>query len=181
MPRRDYQADLVEVLATDLTYIPNAEQRKLKAAFWTRFRENPFCEARDIQKADIFQLTSDGRIDRWWTQPGFKEWFRNQEEFRERIEALAMSVLDRLTVIMESDDPKLSNAQVQAAKLLMEIAGKMPPKYAKEQYHDDKIARMSKAELESFIQRNVRILPAAPTPDTPADPAAAPASTSPNP
>lgn len=159
MPRRDYASDVVEVLANDLTYIPNPEQRKVKAAFWTRFMENPFCEPKDIQKGDIYQLTSDNRLDRWWSQPGFKEWFRNQEEFRERVEALAMSVLDRLAVILASDDPKMSNAQVQASKLLLEVARKMPPKYQQDKYVDEKIGKMDKKELEAFVAERVHLLP----------------------
>jgi hypothetical protein len=160
MPRKDPTVGIIEVLASDLTYIPNPEQRKVKAAFWTRFNENPLCEANDIQIGDVLRLVGDSRVQRWWSLPGFKEWFRNQEEFREIVESTVYLALDKLREILSSDDPKMASAQVNAAKLLLEVGRKMPQKQAAEKFADEKIGKMGKKELEAFVQKGLKFMPA---------------------
>lgn len=159
MPRKDPTVGIIEVLASDLTFIPNPEQRKVKAAFWTRFAENPLCEPADIQMGDIQRLVGDSRLQRWWTLPGFKEWFRNQEEFREIVESAVYLALDKLREILSSDDPKMASAQVNAAKLLLEVGRKMPQKQTVERFADEKIGKMGKKELEAFVQKGLKFMP----------------------
>lgn len=151
----------LEIIANDITYIPNDQQRKLKSAFWTRFNENPICEPQDVTVAIIQRVAQDGRLEKWWSQAGFKEWFRNQEEFRERVESMAHLALDTLMVILVTDDPKMSSARVNAAKLLLEMARKLPSRTeSKEKYADEKISGMSKKQLDAYIARHMQLLPA---------------------
>lgn len=159
LPGRPRGAEsLIEVLASDLTYVPNFEQRKTKEAFWLRFNENPTCEAEDIACSLVMRLTGDGRLERWWSQSGFKEWFRNQEEFRERAASLAHMALDTIQSILMDLDAQPS-ARVTAAKLALEIARKMPTQTAQPKYLDDGINKMDKAQLEQYLARNVHLLP----------------------
>lgn len=159
---------VVEVMANDLTYLPSPEQRKLKSAFWLRFSENPICDPRDVGLGTVHQLTQDSRVDRWWGVPGFREWFRNQEEFRERVESMAHLALDTLMVILVTDDPKMSSARVSAAKLLLEVSRKLPSRTATEvgKSADKLIAEMDKKQLDAYIARHMRTLPPVPTPET---------------
>lgn len=152
---------VLEILVNDLTYMPSHEQRKLKSAFWIRFNENPVCEPQDITVAMIGRLVTDGRVPKWWAQPGFKEWFRNQEEFRERVESMAHLALDTLMSILITEDPKMSSARVNAAKLLLEIARKIPSKTQVEKTSDDRIGEMDKKQLDAYISRqmSLRVLP----------------------
>lgn len=142
----------LEIVASELTYIPSPEQRKTKSAFWTRFNDNPLCEPQDISLAVAIQFVSDERLTKWWPQTGFKEWFRNRDEFRQRIEYLVHQALDSLEYVLA--DPKAqASAKVNAAKLLMEVARKMPSKQdSAGQYLDEKISTMTKAELEAYVR-----------------------------
>ena len=151
------EIEVLDVAVSDLTYIPSGEQRKLKQAFWQRFSSNPLCDPRDLTLRAAQRLVNDSRLDRWWDIPGFKEWFANQEEFRERVEYLANLALDSLEKILVDDQEK-GVSKVNAAKLLMEVARKMPPKHIKEIYSDKKIGEMDTKQLEEFIRRNTRHL-----------------------
>lgn len=159
----------IEMIANDLTYMPNHEQRKVKSAFWMRFNENPICEADSVTLSIALSVVSDGRLDKWWTQAGFKEWFRNQEEFRERVESMAHLALDTLMMILVTDDPKAASARVSAAKLLLEVARKLPKAASEMTYKDDKISGMDRKQLDAYISRQMRLLPAPPEPEIPLD------------
>lgn len=150
---------VVEFIANDLTYIPSPEQRRLKQAFWTRFNDNPICDPQDISRSIVDTIAPDYRLGRWWSQAGFKEWFCNKEEFREEVDALVFLALDRMKRILISDDPKMAGAQVTAAKLLMDVGRKMPPKIAAEKFLDEKINQMDKKQLEEYISRSMKLIP----------------------
>lgn len=152
------EAEVISLGASELTYLPTPDQRKAKSAFWARFNENPICEPSDISLTTAERLAGDRRLSRWWSQEGFKEWFRNQDEFRQRLEYLVNLSLDSLEYVLA--DPKAqSSAKVNAAKLLMEVARKMPPKHAVEKYLDEKIAEMDRKQLEDFISKRAKLLP----------------------
>jgi hypothetical protein len=144
-------AQQLEIVASELTYIPSPEQRKTKAAFWAKYNDNPIVEPQDITLPIILQFVSDERVTKWWPQSGFKEWFRNKDEFRQRIEYLVHQALDSIEYVL-SDPKAQASAKVNAAKLLMEVARKMPPKNVAEQYLDEKIASMSRKELEEYVR-----------------------------
>lgn len=152
-------ATLVEVLTSDLTYLPNHEQRKTKESFWIRFNENPLCDAQDVTLSVALSVVGDGRLDRWWSHPGFKEWFRNQEEFREAAAALAHLAMDTIREILINSDAQ-PGARVNAAKLAFEIARKMPQKQSDAKYLDDLVGKMDKRQLESYLAKNKHLLPA---------------------
>lgn len=149
--------DTLEIVADELTYLPSPEQRKAKSAFWAKFNDNPLCDPEDISLAISKQFCSDRRLDNWWKFEGFKEWFRNKDEFRQRMEYLAQLSLDALESILA--DPKAQgSAKVNAAKLIMEVSRKMPQKSLQEQFLDEKVSQMTKPQLEQYIKKNIRLL-----------------------
>lgn len=152
--------EVLEHVASELTYLPTPEQRKVKSAFWTRFNENPICEPADITLTTVLKFIDDHRVPRWWPDQSFQQWFRNKDEFRQRMEYLAQLALDGLEFVL-ADPKSQATAKVNAAKLIMEVARKMPPKQAVEQYLDEKIANMDRRQLEEYIRKSVRLLPAA--------------------
>lgn len=159
----------IEVLASDLTYSPNHEQRKAKESFWVRFNENPLCEPQDLTLSVVLSVLGDGRLDRWWSQAGFKEWFRNQEEFRERAASLAHLALDTLQSILINENAQPS-ARVNAAKIAFEIARKMPQKQQDTKFLDEALQKMDRKQLEQYVSKNIHLLPSVPlTPPVLAD------------
>lgn len=144
----------IEAAIVDITFLPSPEQRKVKAAFWATFADNPLADADNITKASALQITNDNRINRWWGTPGFSEWFSNRDEFRQRLEYLANLGLDTIEEILLDPDAN-ANARMNAAKLMLEAASKMPNKWNQEKFLDEHIQRMGARELESWLAKRL--------------------------
>lgn len=153
--------EILEFVASELTYLPTPEQRKAKAAFWARFSDNPLCEPEDISLPLAIQLTGDGRLTRWWGADGFSPWFRNRDEFRQRMEYLSHLALDQLESVLAADigEKGMAAAKISAAKLIMEVTRRMPSKGGDTaKFLDEKVSQMGPRELEEFISRKVGLL-----------------------
>jgi len=157
----------LDAAVEDLLFIPNPEQRRVKAVLYTAIADNPMYDRASLTCEDVILLTGDRRVSRWWREAGFAEWCRNIDEFRQRLEYQAHLALDTLERVLSSDDPKMASAQVNAAKLIIEAASKMPMRHTKEIYADDRIAKMSQQQLEEYIKKNTAALSSS-TPPAPA-------------
>lgn len=148
-------------VARDLTVFGNPlpEHRKAKATFWSYFMGNELPAPEAVDLALARRHCGDSRITNWWTYPGFEDWFCNSEEFKQRIEFLAHLALDNIEDILR-DKQANSTAKINAVKLVMEIGNKLPGKQQQDKYADEKIAEMNKDQLEEFIRKNLRRLPA---------------------
>lgn len=159
MSKQERIIEVLDYVASELTFLPSYEQRKAKSAFWARFNENPMCEPADISLAMASRFTGDNRVSKWWNQDGFRDWFINRDEFRQRLEHLANLTLDMFEEIL-SDRKASAGARVSAGKVVMEVARKMPPRHSTEKFMDEKIGEMDRKQLEEFISRRISLLPA---------------------
>lgn len=159
MSTKPSNSDIVEMVVSELTYIPTPEQRRVKSAFWARFSDNPIGEVgAGLTIATVARIVDDSRIPRWWSSPGFKQWFSNENEFRDRLEYLSHKILDTLEEILV--DPRgNASARVGAAKLILEAARKMPSKQQEVKYIDAGISGMTKQQLTDYIKNNTKLLP----------------------
>lgn len=150
--------DINKILAaaqTDLVFAPTPDMRRAKAAFWSKFADAPMVASDSLTLASVQQVSSDRRLSKWWTLPGFAEWFQNKEEFRERLEYLADIALDSLEQVLTDPDANPS-AKVASAKLVLEAASKMPKKEA--DAPASRLETMSRGELEEYVRRNLKYL-----------------------
>lgn len=136
----------------DIIFIPSPIQRKVKAAFWSSYNDNPLFGRDKITLAAVESTISDYRLHKWWAQIGFKEWFTNKDEFKQRLEYLANLALDTIEEVLCNPDAN-ANARMNAAKLMLEAARKMPDKQGEVKYLDERVHTMSKKELEQFIKK----------------------------
>ena len=140
--------------STELLFKPMPQQRQAKATFWTFVNDSMGgLSPEDITLAKALQITNDNRLNKWWKVPGFSEWFSNKDEFRQRLEYLANLALDKVEDIILADDPKLTSAQVNIIKCLMEVAGKVPARVKEVKYLDEAVSRMDKRQLEAFLKQ----------------------------
>jgi len=152
--------DINKILAaasTDLTFAPTPDMRRAKAAFWHRVADAPALDSGPVTLAAAQQFGTDKRLSKWWTLPGFAEWFQNKEEFRERLEYLADIALDSLEQVLTDPDSNPS-AKVASAKLVLEAASKMPKKEA--DAPASRLETMSRGELEDYVRKNLKFLTA---------------------
>lgn len=172
--------DINKILAaasTDLTFSPTPDMRRAKAAFWSRVADAPALDSGPVTLAAAQQIGADKRLAKWWTLPGFQEWFQNREEFRERLEYLADIALDSLEQVLSDPDANAS-AKVASAKLVLEAASKMPKKI--EDSPATRLEALSRSELEDYVRRNLRYLSAPEPLTTPSQPDTLDESESPN-
>jgi len=138
-------------LADKVLFTPTSRQRKVKATFWSRFQPGPFASADSLSMTDVQGITKDPGLKEWWSKDGFREWFMNREEAREKLEYLFMKSLDVAEEIM--DDPLAqASAKVNVIKVLAELANKFPSKQV-EKYADDDINRMDEKQLRGYLER----------------------------
>lgn len=155
--------DINKILAaaqTDLIFAPTPDMRRVKAAFWSKTRDNPHLVDSASTLTSIQQTVSDKRLAKWWSLPGFSSWFQNGEEYRERMEYLADLALDALEQILTDPDANAS-AKVTSAKLVLEATSKLPSK--EETSPVSRLEVMNRQELEDYIKRHLRYLSETPT------------------
>ena len=150
MPRKPIEQKKLEQILDDLIFIPTPAQRKAKARYWVRAKQATFTDMGPTLP-EVTRVIKDRRIPAWWQEPGFKEWFRNEEEFKERMEYIANLALDTVEEILGNPSARES-ARMAAAKLAIEVAGKMP-KADIQQFADAKINNMDAGQLRDFIQQ----------------------------
>jgi hypothetical protein len=148
-------------LLDDVSFSPTPEQRQVKARWTVKCQEDPAGDVDKVTAAQVSQTTGDSRIVKWWGQAGFRDWFLNKAEFRERVEYLLSKALDCAETILEDSDPKMASAQVQLIKALAEIGGRGASKVKEVKYLDADINRMSPLQLQTMItERLKRLQPA---------------------
>lgn len=143
----------------DIFFEPNEAQERTKASFWVRFRELPGSKTGEsINLAMALQLTRDNRLNTWWTQAGFAEWFQDDLQWKVDLELLCYKIPGILTSILAHDNPKALAAQVNAIKLIIESAGKAQPKIKDVKLLDKDVAKMDMEQLKAFIKEGTKFL-----------------------
>lgn len=141
--------------ALEAIYDPSSRDREIKVRFWQAMEDNPMVDASLVTVAMAAKMTGSRNLEALWSKPGFKSWFLNDNEFRQRVDVLSSLALDAIEAVLKSDDPKGQGARVNAAKLLLEMANKMPAKQhgsGKQASMEKVIASMDRVQLEAFMQ-----------------------------
>jgi chemotaxis regulatin CheY-phosphate phosphatase CheZ len=143
-------------LAGRVIYTPTPRQRQVKAKFWVQFVPGPFADPDNLSMAEVIRVTGTSSLKEWWPEAGFKEWFMNREEAREKLEYLFMKALNTAEDIL--DDPNAqANAKVQMIKVIGELANKFPNKQ-QERFVDEDINKMDEKQLKHYLeQRGVSV------------------------
>lgn len=127
----------------------------MKARFWQRAADDPMLDAQNAPLDTIRKLTGSEAVGKWFQIPGFREWFLNKDEHREKLEYLFGLALDAAEQILVNQDPKAQSARVNVIKVLSELAGKFPTKNAAPKDSlSSAINQMDKIQLEAYLQKN---------------------------
>lgn len=150
-------------VSEDLFFVPSAEMRKAKAAYWAKIEDSGLPSPPPTLPHAV-KISGVRALNKWWSMPLFQEWFGNRDEYRQRIEFLVDLALDKAQAILMSDDPKTATASVSLIKILIEASNKMPQRYDRIKYADEAIQKMDKAELENFVAKNAHLISASEAP-----------------
>ncbi len=138
-------------LADQVMFSPQNKHRMLKAKFWSKFQPGPFHSPETVSAALVQEITKSSIVKECWSLPGFKEWFLNQDEAREKLEYLFLKSLDIAEQLLDDPDTQ-GNAKVQMIKVLAELANKFPTKTV-EKYADESISKMNDTQLRLFLEK----------------------------
>lgn len=137
-------------------FSPNAQQKKCKAAFWSRYTPGPSTPLpENMTLAFAQELTNAASLKKWWSEPGFLPWFLNQSEAREQVEYLFDRSLEVAEELLNSDTAK-AGEKVALIKFLAELAGKMPKvggNGGTERFADADIEKMDENQLKAYLTR----------------------------
>lgn len=139
------------------TFSPTDAHRRAKSAFWGHFFQSGDLPPAQLDPATAARYSGFGEVVEWWNIAGFKEWFSNGEEFRQRVEYISNLALDTLHTVLQDTSARTGD-KLAAAKMALEIAAKFPKSAPKDQFADEKIAEMGRKELEEFIANKLKVL-----------------------
>jgi hypothetical protein len=90
---------------------------------------------------------------KWRQIKGFKKWFSRPPviELSRTAALLVESATNCLYRILESDDPKMASAQVQATRTALELANAFPKKTLKIETMDDSVRTLSDAQKRQLV------------------------------
>jgi len=137
---------------SNLIFTPTPSMKRIKARFWTRYQETPTSQISDVTAAEIAKVTGSAGIKNWWSKDGFKDWFLNKNEDKERISYLFDMSLEKLEDMI--NDPSVNaGVRLNAIKLLAEMNGNIgKSKKQPERFADEQIEKMSESQLIEFIK-----------------------------
>lgn len=152
MSRTFKEPDLENALG-QVAFCADAEHKVIKAAFWAKMADDPSVMNREsITLAQAVAVTGCSKLRRWWNQPGFREWFVNGEEWKQKLLYIIDVGLDSLLDIFASNDPKTANARVRAFEVACRLAGREPAKTKEVRFVDKAINEMNPAQLQAFLE-----------------------------
>ena len=140
-------------IVTDRIFIPSAEQRRLKAAFWYTYSQGPTVDSDKITAACVSDILKTSAVEKWWSDPEFKDWFRNKDSFRQRAEYQAEMAQDIIEEIMING--KKDSDRLNAAKVAIDIAGKVRKTQPIIKLLDASVNDMEEKELDEFIAKRL--------------------------
>lgn len=151
---------LLAEISDVVEFTPTKDHRRAKSNFWTSVVEQDVSLPPDPDMLTVARYAGDRRLEQWWDIPGFRDWFLNRQEFMQRVDTLTQLALDEMERILTSTDPKSNTAKVAVMRMALEAGGKLGAnrESSSEETTDDKILRMTRKELEEFIQEKNRLL-----------------------
>jgi hypothetical protein len=152
-----------EIIAGGLSFPASKAQREAKEAYWAR---NP--DSGEVTLDQAMASVPEPRLARWWQDPEFRAWFRQEKEFQERAAVLAHMTLDVLEEALLNPQLKMSD-RLAAGRLAVELARKMPGKAEAPKAADDFIGKMDRKQLEAYLTKNKHLVPGAVLTNNPTD------------
>ena len=139
-----------------------------KSKFWQRATNNPLIQDLDNPRIfDVKRISGTDKVEAWFKDPEFKEWFLDQDSNKALIDAGCEAAIHKLMYIIDLEGPlevgpkmeTTSAAQVKACENMLRLGGFEPPKVAaKERFLDVDIENMDAAKLDTYIANQTQKL-----------------------
>lgn len=153
-PDSETETSVIGKLIAD-TFKPTDSQRKAKASLLA-FLADPETMLFDLKSLSVdraISLTSIPALRTWWNQPGFRTWFINKEESRQKIKYLTDKALEAAVQILDDPDPRASSAKVNILKTLLAYEAQ-----EQTQKTHTKFDNMDINQLRGFLKQNAHLI-----------------------
>ena len=153
-PESQDETNVIGKLIAD-TFRPTESQRKAKAALLA-FLADPETMLFDLKSLTVdraISLTGIPALRTWWNQPGFRAWFINKEESRQKIKYLTDKALEAVAQVLEDPDPRASGSKVNILKILLQYeASEIQTKT------NTRFDSMDIVQLRAFLKQNAHLI-----------------------
>lgn len=147
-------------LTEAVSYVATPTEKRLKAEFWTLAANNPMLDPQSITLDVVRKVVGRTISPNQWSKPGFRDWFLNREEHRQKLEYLFGLALEAAEEILTNTDPKAQSARVNMIKVVGQLAGKVNGQGVGQiagggaSNMIEAVGSMDKASLELLLQKN---------------------------
>lgn len=135
-----------------------AAQHKAKQRYWRKIKLQAVAgDPAQLTDQQIARLAGDANLVTALQNPQFHDWFLNEKAEEDLIKAGAESAIRALLdIITGVDEDAKAAVKVQAAKILLDMAGYGAKNVKEVVYKDEQVAKMSEEELQKLIQDHTR-------------------------
>lgn len=112
----------IAVIVADLTFVPTVAQMKTKASF-----NSNWAGLSTPTEGDVAQITGSASIQKWWAQPGFRDWFTGADQTTAQMAFLKSLALRTAEEILTDPDATAA-ARVNMVKLVLQYEGALEEK-----------------------------------------------------
>jgi hypothetical protein len=139
--------DLLQLVA-HASFTPSGRQIRARNEFYKAQAGTPLP---DQELATALKFGAPAVISKWWTIPGFADWFTSPTWEKEESHRLLIAAMHRVGEVLR--DEQDSGRVLAAAKEAREIYVKLNAPDKEDKYMDDEIGKMDKQQLEEYIRR----------------------------
>lgn len=139
--------DLLQMVA-HASFTPTGRQIRARNQFYQAQAGTPLP---DQELATALTFGAPAAISRWWSIPGFSDWWCSPTWEKEESHRLLISAMHRVGEILR--DEQDTGRLLSAAKEAREIYVKLNAPEKEDRYLDDEIGKMDKSQLEEYIRR----------------------------
>jgi len=156
--------DVTKMLQTiadeEAMFTPTKLQREVKSRFWQILNDNPLllAQAKNINPNMIRRVTScSSSIEQWWKIEDFRDYFLNNNTFKENLRGLEEMALDVLYKILANPnldgDAKVMANQLKAAQEVFALNQRHNAKVVEQQAYvqETRLEQLSEADLQQII------------------------------
>lgn len=148
----DRALSAIESTGAGKVLVPTDSQLQAKCRFWARTVGAPA----DLTVDQIATYAGTSSVRKWWSTPGFQDWFLNRDDARERILFLYIKILDQAQSLIANGDIN-ANALLNLVKSIQLIEERLYPKVEDGENLED-FEKMSESELVALIEaKGIRV------------------------
>lgn len=130
------------------SFIPSNRQIRARAEFHTRNPASSYSP--EISTTELCALGAPPALTKWWSTPGFSDWFLAPQWEAEESHRILMQSMQRVSEILRDseDDKNVIAAAREAREIYTKLHASTAVKFA-----DEEVAGMTRPQLEEYIRR----------------------------